>query len=137
MPEDKALFAFTNSVTKNETHIASAGSKNDGVALTRAADGSGAAVLVFPKIPLLKGEYYINVYLACEQALHVYDHFQHAEKLYVTQSGLERGFVSLDILILNVLCEDCNARLPSDCVSVQHSTFVILELFGGPVSVVF
>jgi lipopolysaccharide transport system ATP-binding protein len=86
---------YVTIVTKNETHIASAGSKNDGVALTRAADGSGAAVLVFPKIPLLKGEYYINVYLACEQALHVYDHFQHAEKLYVTQSGLERGFVSL------------------------------------------
>jgi len=82
-------------VTKNETLIASASSKNDAVTLTRAADGSGMAIVVFPNCPLLKGEYYINVFLACEQALHVYDHAQHVAELYVSQSGLEQGFVSL------------------------------------------
>mgnify|MGYP000211518937 CR=1 FL=1 len=82
-------------VTKNETLIASASSKNDDIVLTRAADGSGSALLILPKCPLLKGEYYINVFLACEQALHVYDHAQHVAELYVSQSGLEQGFVSL------------------------------------------
>jgi len=82
-------------VTKNETLIASASSKNDDIVLTRAEDGSGSAMLVLPKCPLLKGEYYINVFLACEQALHVYDHAQHVAELYVSQSGLEQGFVSL------------------------------------------
>jgi len=82
-------------VTKNETLIASASSKNDDIVLTRTADGAGSAMLVLPQCPLLKGEYYINVFLACEQALHVYDHAQHVAELYVSQSGLEQGFVSL------------------------------------------
>ncbi len=82
-------------VTKNETLVTSASSKNDNAELTKAADGTGSVTLVIPKCPLLKGEYYINIFLACERALHVYDHAGHVAELCVSQLGLEQGFISI------------------------------------------
>jgi lipopolysaccharide transport system ATP-binding protein len=76
--------------------VASAGSHNDGHALQRDARGQGRTVLRLPKLPLLKGEYYINVILACERGLHYYENVMYAVKLDVTQDGLEQGFVTLD-----------------------------------------
>ena len=82
-------------VTKNETLVSSASSKNDDAVLSQSEDGTGYATLVIPNCPLLKGEYYVNLFLACERALHVYDHAEHVAELCVTQQGLEQGFVSL------------------------------------------
>lgn len=82
-------------VQKNGTVIASAGSHNDKIVLARQDDGSGAVTLVFPALPLLKGEYHINVFLFCERGVHIYDHAEHVASLLVTQHGLEQGVVSL------------------------------------------
>ncbi|MEE8428741.1 MAG: ABC transporter ATP-binding protein [Gammaproteobacteria bacterium] len=75
--------------------IASAGSCNDGVELQRAADGKGQASVIFPEIPLLKGNYWVSVYLLCEQGVHLYDMAKSVAELSVTQKGLELGIAAL------------------------------------------
>ena len=82
--------------TRGGVLVASAGSHNDGHRLQRDAHGQGRAVLSLPALPLLKGEYYINVILACERGLHYYENVMYAVKLDVTQDGLEQGFVTLE-----------------------------------------
>ena len=80
---------------QNGSPVASAGSFNDGVTLSRRADGAGAASLILPALPLLKGDYFLNVFLLCERGVHVYDHADRVALLQVTQHGLEQGLVSL------------------------------------------
>lgn len=75
--------------------IASAGSRNDGMTLPMAADGTGRGTVVFPKLPLLKGEYFLRVFLMCERGIHIYEHVDMAAELIVAQHGLEQGFVTL------------------------------------------
>lgn len=75
--------------------IASATSLNDGVALTVDESGLGCAQIVFPRLPLLKGRYFITLFLACERALHIYDQATNYLSLEVKQDGLEQGFVHL------------------------------------------
>lgn len=82
-------------VRQDGSIIASAGSLNDGEALTRKPDGSGEVVVTFPRLALLKGEYWVNVYLLCEQGLHPYDQAAMVARLRVSQKGLEQGVVSL------------------------------------------
>ncbi|WP_423246451.1 Wzt carbohydrate-binding domain-containing protein [Methylococcus sp. ANG] len=75
--------------------VTSASTSNDGLALDRRSDGSGEVMLVFPHFSLLKGAYWVNVFLLCEQGIHLYDRVEHAAELQVVQDGLEQGVVSL------------------------------------------
>ncbi len=75
--------------------LASLGSINDGIALRVDAQGHGHARVGFPKFPLLKGNYNIDVYLMCEQGLHIYEAVVQAAELNVEQKGLARGLVDL------------------------------------------
>ena len=75
--------------------VASAGCHNDGVVLQRDSAGVGRACLTIPRLPLLKGEYFINIFLACERGLHYYDSVLYAIELELTQDGLEQGVVTL------------------------------------------
>lgn len=75
--------------------VASAGSANDGVQLTRDATGAGIALLSLPRLPLLKGDYSLTVILACERGLHAYEIVERAVMLRVVQSNLEQGLVTL------------------------------------------
>ena len=79
----------------NGTVVASAGSANDGVELSRDALGSGTGTLTLPQLPLLQGDYTISVILACERGLHPYEIVERAITLRVVQTGLEQGLVSL------------------------------------------
>ena len=79
----------------NGTVVASAGSANDGVELSRDAFGSGVGTLTLPRLPLLQGDYSISVILACERGLHPYEIVERAIMLRVVQTGLEQGLVSL------------------------------------------
>ncbi len=79
----------------NGTVVASAGSANDGVELSRNASGAGVGVLTLPRLPLLQGDYTISVILACERGLHPYEIVERAITLRVVQTGLEQGLVSL------------------------------------------
>ena len=75
--------------------ICSAGSLNDGVAIPRRADGTGRAALTFERLPLLKGQYGVQVFLLSEDGVHVYDQATDVAVIQVTQIGLEQGIVTL------------------------------------------
>jgi len=57
-------------------------------------DGRGQVAWMINSLPLLKGEYFFDVYLMCERGLHVYEFVQSAAVLRVEQRGLEQGLVS-------------------------------------------
>jgi lipopolysaccharide transport system ATP-binding protein len=75
--------------------IASSSTQADGLELERDESGRGTATIEFPKIPLLKGEYFIAVYLLSENGIHVYDTAPNIATLHFTQAHLEQGVVSL------------------------------------------
>jgi lipopolysaccharide transport system ATP-binding protein len=75
--------------------VCSASTFFDKVPVERSVSGSGQARLTFPRLPLLKGQYWVAVYLFCENGIHVYDNTDTAAEVTVTQSSLEQGVVSL------------------------------------------
>ena len=79
----------------NGMTIASATSVNDGVSLTTNAQGQGRVAIIFKKLPLLKGSYWVTCFLSTEDGVHPYDQVTHCLRLNVTQVGLEQGVVSL------------------------------------------
>lgn len=85
-------------ITLNATDgriLASTGTHVDGVLLERDASGRGNVRLVFPALPLLKGEYLLWVYLLSEDGIHHYDVAGNVATLHITQEHLEQGVVSL------------------------------------------
>lgn len=75
--------------------LASVGTVNDAITIATDAEGRGRIRARFPAFPLLKGNYNIDVYLMCEQGLHIYEAVVQAAELNVEQRGLARGIVSL------------------------------------------
>ncbi|HHB92779.1 MAG TPA: ABC transporter ATP-binding protein [Thioploca sp.] len=75
--------------------IASSSTQNDNFIINRDQRGNASVRLYFPKLPLLRGEYQIIVYLMCENGIHFYDQADLTTKLKVHQKGLEIGVVSL------------------------------------------
>lgn len=82
-------------VRADGSFVASAGSHNDRIDIPRRPDGSGQVDLVFERLPLLKGEYGVNVYLLSEDGVQPYDQAVMVAWLRVSQQGLEQGVVSL------------------------------------------
>jgi lipopolysaccharide transport system ATP-binding protein len=64
-----------------------------GVALDES--GRGVAQVLFERIPLLKGTYYVTVFLSTEDGVQPYEQVERALTLHITQQGLEQGLVSL------------------------------------------
>lgn len=75
--------------------VASTSNHNDGLDFPPNAEGKGTAYLSFEQLPLLKGNYYIDLYLLCENAIHPYEHIATAVQFSITQSDVEQGVVSL------------------------------------------
>lgn len=75
--------------------VASSSTQSDGLELARDTSGRGTASIEFPKIPLLKGEYFVGVYLLSENGIHVYDAAANIATLHFSQETLEQGVVSL------------------------------------------
>ena len=92
LPPPSVAFGFSDA---NILTVASALSANDGIRLNIDADGRGRAVVVFPKLPLLKGRYTVTAFLLCENGLHPYEQMERCLALNVTQTGLEQGLVTL------------------------------------------
>lgn len=92
LPTPSVAFGFSDA---NNLTVASVSSVNDGATLATDANGHGRAVVVFPKLPLLKGRYSVTGFLLCENALHPYEQVEHSLTLNVTQKGLEQGLVKL------------------------------------------
>jgi len=75
--------------------VSSVISTSSALAVVMDGAGKGHATVVFPLIPLLKGEYHVTAFLACEQGLHVYDYAPRCLTLEVTQAGVLQGVVVL------------------------------------------
>lgn len=74
--------------------LTSAATWEDNIVLHRTAEGVGEICLRINQIPLLKGEYQVNVYLLCERGLHVYDSAERVATLTVQQTGRLQGYFS-------------------------------------------
>ncbi len=75
--------------------VSSASTHNDNQKIPSHSEGKGCARIIFQKIPLLKGSYTVDVFLACENALHLYDQAQAVASLTVLQEGVEQGIVTM------------------------------------------
>lgn len=76
--------------------VTSAGSLYDGVPIERKPDGSAVAELVLPRLPLMRGEYSMSLFLGCERMMHIYDHAPHCVRFEVMQPGIEQGVVFIE-----------------------------------------
>lgn len=75
--------------------LASSSTQIDDFNLMRDEAGFGTATIVFPNIPLLKGEYFVWAYLLSEDGIYTYDTAANVATLHFSQQGLEQGLVSL------------------------------------------
>ncbi|SEP77304.1 ABC transporter ATP-binding protein [Nitrosomonas ureae] len=75
--------------------ITSTATWEDQFAIQRSLDGSGQLCLRLERLPLLKGEYLVNIYLLCERGLHLYDSAEAIATLQVTQAGRLQGYFSI------------------------------------------
>jgi len=82
-------------VRKDGLLVSSASTENDKQTIPSHPEGKGSTRIVFQQVPLLKGNYMVNVYLACENALHLYDQAEGIASLTVSQKGVEQGVVTI------------------------------------------
>lgn len=75
-------------------HVTSCTSFHDGVQW-QAAQGALTACVYLPALPLMRGEFTVDVFLMCERAIHVYEHVVHAARFSVVAAGPEPGIVRL------------------------------------------
>jgi len=73
-----------------------------GHTVARGADGHSEVRLHIPKVPLLQGDYHMDIYLGCERGLQLYDHAMKDIFLAVNQSSVERGLVMVPHVWTNV-----------------------------------
>lgn len=81
--------------TKDGRTITSAATWEDKFSVQRTSAGSGQIRLRLDQLPLLKGEYLINIYLLCERGLHLYDSAEGVAALQVNQTGRLQGYFSI------------------------------------------
>ncbi|MEI6215281.1 MAG: ABC transporter ATP-binding protein [Desulfuromonadales bacterium] len=75
--------------------VSGASTLHDGLLLERDDNGNGIAEIVYPALPLLKGDYTLSVVLGCESMIHPYDTAMNYATLKVEQTGLDQGIVML------------------------------------------
>lgn len=81
--------------TKSGRTITSAATWEDQFIAQRTPAGASQVCLKLDRLPLLKGEYLINIYLLCERGLHLYDSAMGVACLQVKQTGRLQGFFSI------------------------------------------
>lgn len=81
--------------TVHGTLVSSGGTCIDGVAVVIDESGRGRVDLCFPRLPLMRGNYRISIFLTCERGLHVYDYAQHCATFEVHQENDAQGLVFL------------------------------------------
>lgn len=91
LPAPSVAVVMTDGAGRN---ITSCSTHYDQWPVQRDAQGQGRVMVQFPEVQLLRGDYVVNVFLMCEQAIHIYDSARCAE-FTVTQPGLEIGIVAL------------------------------------------
>jgi FkbM family methyltransferase len=69
-------------------------SRFENILIERDELGRGEVTIDFPKMPLRKGEYLVAVYLACEDAIHIYDNAQAVATLQIEDTLPSPGLVT-------------------------------------------
>ncbi|NOQ14333.1 MAG: ATP-binding cassette domain-containing protein [Methyloprofundus sp.] len=92
LPIPNIAIAITTIDSRGVTMV---GSQFDNISLDRDKKGKSIAKVVFNKIPLARGDYWVDVYLGCENSIHIYDTALQVAKLTVSQDGMEQGVVKL------------------------------------------
>jgi len=80
---------------ENERVITSAGSHIDQFSISRDSNGYSEVKTIFHAFPLLKGEYFLYVFLLSENGIHVYDFAHAVARVTVRQNDIEQGVVSI------------------------------------------
>lgn len=75
--------------------LASAGTFEDGIVLSRDHDNGSSVSLVIENLPLLKGKYMISVFLLCERGIHLYDSVLSIATIRVQQQSRLQGYFAL------------------------------------------
>lgn len=93
--ESEAVFAATIHASDSRM-VASASSQIDGLSLA-CHQGKASCQLTFDQLPLLKGEYWVEVYLLCDQGIQFFDQRIPAARFKIEQPdySLEQGLVHL------------------------------------------
>lgn len=76
--------------------VTSASSLHDGVTTECDGRGRGHFTITFPRLPLLRGDYWINLFLMCERGVFCYERVDRAVTFAVTQAGPDIGLVRLE-----------------------------------------
>lgn len=82
-------------IDENGHPISSVTSLIDGMEPCLSALGLASISLVFPRLPLMKGHYWVHVFLLCDRGVHIYDKARMIAELVVTQDHPAIGIVSL------------------------------------------
>ena len=108
--------------------ISSCGAWTSGVQPVMDLDDTGSISIHLPKLPLLKGTYYVGVLLFCQRGLFLHDEADPVVTLHVTQPNQERGLFMLphtwQANNVKRIKEDAmvTSRKPSDRWSVREAT---------------
>ncbi|MCB1985430.1 MAG: ABC transporter ATP-binding protein [Burkholderiales bacterium] len=92
LPTPSLVITFS---TMDGLGISSTSSYHDNIDLTHYFNENKKIEVIFPSIPLLKGNYTLSVYLGCENAIHCYDSALNVIELKIEQESTEQGFVML------------------------------------------
>ena len=76
--------------------VASCGSKNDGINFLTDSNGRKYYLVEYPKVALLKGNFYMDVSLFCSKGIHTFDHAVQFLTFSVLQDDLEQGICHLN-----------------------------------------
>jgi FkbM family methyltransferase len=103
-------------------------SRFENVLIERDEHGSGEVTINFPNMPLRKGEYLVAVYLASEDAIHIYDNAQAVATLQIEDTLPSPGLVKFTNHWHTSAGHSFNSssNLPS-----KHADWQLTKLFNG------
>lgn len=75
--------------------VSSGGTLFDQVQPIKTSPGRATATLLFPNLPLMKGNYRLTIFLGCERAIHLYDQALYCVDIKMEHEGNEQGLCFL------------------------------------------
>lgn len=106
-------------------------SQADQLSIKTTEDGHGVVEVIFPKLALRKGKYFVGVYLNCENALHFYDVSLGVAEIEMEDAYSEPGLVNMPHLWRCIESEfkaTCSAgELDDNCVQVHGNCLMEVD----------
>jgi len=108
--------------------VACAVSCFENIVIERDEHGRGEVTLEFPNLPLRKGEYRVAVYLASEDAIHIYDNAQDVATIKIEDTLPSPGLVNLPCRWQTSAGHN---RLSDSTLPSQNPEWQLTKLFTG------